>query len=177
MADFLTLILRPHSVKTKAGVWRWYDSLRFFFFPFGLEAFPNHGTPPCIKTTLVWQPHRYLCCSILREDEGVDVTHGDHVQDGAPAALQGSHHQRAEVKTEEGEGVFRRRGEALDGDGQLQTRIYRINGQRLMKQITAAAEQVNKIKPYLLQGDPQRPEHAYMFTKNRQPHGGAVSSL
>lgn len=152
----------------------WFTQI--FFFPFWSGSISKPWNPPCIKTTLVWQPHRYLRCSILREDEGVDVTHGDHVQDGAPAALQGSHHQRAEVKTEEGEGVFGRRGEALDGDGQLQTGIYRINGQRLMKEITAA-EQLNKKKPYFLQGDPQRPEHAYMFSKNRQPHGGAVSSL
>ena len=61
----------------------------------------------------------YLCCSILREDERVDVRQDNHVQDRTPTRLQGARYQRAKVETEEREGVFRRRGEPLDRDGEL----------------------------------------------------------
>ena len=43
----------------------------------------------------------------------------NHVQNRTPARLQDPRHQRAEVKTEEREGVFRGRREALDRDGEL----------------------------------------------------------
>lgn len=76
----------------------------------------------CVYTNKDHDHHAvlYLCCSILREDEGVDMGQGDHIQDGTPGELQCPSYQGAEVEAEEREGVFRGRGEALDRDGQLQ---------------------------------------------------------
>ena len=66
---------------------------------------------------------------------------GNHIQDRTPAELQGPGYQRAEVETEEREGVFRGRGEPLNRDRQLQ-----MKGQRRIR-ITSNYELYDHIIP------------------------------
>lgn len=63
---------------------------------------------------------QYLCSCILGENEGVDMTNGHHVQNGTPVLFESPCHQTAEVETQQRKGVFRGRGEPLNGNGQLQ---------------------------------------------------------
>lgn len=67
----------------------------------------------------------YLGCRVLREDEGVDVGQGDHVQHGTPTRRQRPHYQRTKVEAKEREGVLGGRGEPFDWDGELNVETKR----------------------------------------------------